>query len=114
VVTAVDLIRDPPKIATFPVKRIFGNQDKYKDDSRYSPVDQMRIEKKLGEIEQTASRVMARVIDAYTTGKEKISLSRLNKDLLRKFQFVMKYRGPLFFSRFNHQTADAYTSNDRV
>jgi hypothetical protein len=114
VVTAVDLIRDPPEISTFPVKRIFGNQDMYKDDSRYSPVDQMRMEKKLGEIEQTTSRIIARVINAYTTGKEKISLSRSDKDLLRKFQFVMKYRGPLFFRRFNHQTADAYTSNDRV
>jgi hypothetical protein len=74
----------------------------------------MRLEKKLGEINQTASRVIARVIDAYTTGKEKISLSRLDKDLLRKFQFVIKYCGPLFFSCFNYQTADAYTLNDRV
>lgn len=101
---AVDLLKDPPEIATFPVKRIFGNQDMYKDDSKYNAKDQMRMEKKLGEIEQTASRVIARVVDAHITNKNGISLSRSDKDLLRKFQFV---------SRFNHQTAEAYNSSDR-
>jgi hypothetical protein len=85
IVNAVDLSADCPSIDTVLVRRIFGQQDMYKDVSKFTPEDQMRMEKKLGAIESDASRLIARVVDAHTAGKDGISLSRADKDILRKF-----------------------------
>jgi hypothetical protein len=101
-VKVANLDKSPPDITDELVRRTFGQQDMY-----------TRIEKKLSEIERDASRIIARVIDAHEAGKGMILLSRYENDLLRKFQFVMKYRGPIFFRRFNHQTAETYDSDDR-
>jgi hypothetical protein len=114
IVTAVSLNQDDPEFITSPVGRIFGQFDMYKDDSKFSLKDQVRIETKLCVIEEQASRIIARVADAHKAGYGEITLSRLDKDLLRKFIFVMKYRSPIFFARFNHQTAEDYHSDDRT
>ena len=114
VVTAVDLGHDIPKFVESPVGRIFGQYDMYKDDSKFSKKDQDRIETKLSRIEGQASRIIAKVADAHKTGKDKVKLSRHDKDLLRKYIFVMKYRSPIFFKRFNHQRAEDYASSDRA
>jgi hypothetical protein len=113
VVNAVDLTTDPPTINTVRVGRIFGAQDMYMDDSKFDPQERRYMETKLSHIERDADRVIARVVDAHTACKESITLTRSDKDLLRKFLFVMKYRSPIFFRRFNHQTAEKYDSNDR-
>jgi hypothetical protein len=113
-VNAVDLTKYLPEVSTVRVKRMFGEQDMYKDSSKSAPRDQNNIEEKLARLEQAASQIIARVVVAYTKGEDKISLSRADKDLLRQFLFVMKYRGPIFFKRFNHQTAEEYDSDDRV
>jgi hypothetical protein len=86
----------------------------YKDSSKFTPNDQHYIEKKLGEIEQAASRIITRVVVAHAKGEVEVSLSRTDKDQLRKYLFVMKYRSPIFFKRFNHQTAEEYDSDDRA
>jgi hypothetical protein len=113
-VTAVGLEQDVPKFVTSPVGRIFGQFDMYKDDSAFSEKEQDRIEKKLSVIEGHASRVIAKVADAYKAGKNEVTLSRFDKDLLRKYIFVMKYRSPIFYERFNHQKAEDYSSDDRA
>jgi hypothetical protein len=100
-VNAVDLTTDCAIIGTVPVRRICGEQDMYRDV--FTPEKQTRIEDKLGTIEGVAARIIDRVVP----------LSRAKKDILRKFLFVMKYRSPIFFRRFNHDTADTYDSNDR-
>jgi hypothetical protein len=64
-VNAVDLTTDCPTIDTVPVRRIFGQQDMYKDVSKFTPKDQMHMEKKLGTIEQVAACIIARVVDAH-------------------------------------------------
>ncbi|KAG9190589.1 hypothetical protein G6011_08677 [Alternaria panax] len=114
VVNAVDLARDTAEFVTLPVRRMFGQVDMYKDDSAFSETDQHRIERKLSAIEGDASRIVAKVVDAHKAGKEEVSLSRHEKDLLRKFIFVMKYRSPIFYQRFNHQKAEDYDSDDRA
>jgi hypothetical protein len=113
-VNTIDLCNMPPEINKALVKRTFGMQDMYKDTNKFKITDQMHMERKLGAIEQTASRVLARVADAHKDGKEGISLSRPDKDLLRKFSFVMKYRSPIFFRRFDHQVSEDYDSDDRT
>lgn len=112
--STISLAKESPEIIEVPVQRTFGQPDMYKDDSTFLWKDQMRIETKLGKIESEASKVIKKVIDAHEAGHDEVSLSRLEKDILRKFQFVMKYRSPTFFERFNHQTADEYNAKDRT
>ncbi|KAH7090167.1 hypothetical protein FB567DRAFT_519249 [Paraphoma chrysanthemicola] len=111
-VNIVDLGKSPPEIRKTFVRRTFGLHNMYKDS--LNSADQMHVEKKFGEIEQISSRIIARVVDAHKAGKESITLSRLDKDYLRKFCFVMKYRSPGFFRRFNHEVAEDYNSADRT
>jgi hypothetical protein len=112
-VNVVSLDNDPPKIGTKLVMEILGQEDMYKDDSKFSKKEQMHIETKLGGIEQAASQIIAKVADAHEAGNNEITLSRYDKDVLRRFLFVMKYRGVNFFNRFNHKTAEEYNSDDR-
>ncbi|KAJ6283841.1 hypothetical protein J3E71DRAFT_149649, partial [Bipolaris maydis] len=97
----------PPEITDDLVRKTFGRRGMYNNG-----LDD-RIEKKLANIEQNVSQIIARVLDAHKAGKDGISLVRSEKDLLRKFQFVMRYRSPIFFDRFNHQTAEDYNSDDK-
>ncbi len=111
-VKAVDLTKNPSKILTAPVARIFGQQDMYKD--HFKPTAQeMHVEKKLFEIERDVGVILAKICYAHEDGMNKISLLRCEKDLLCKFAFVSRYRGPIFFERFNHQTPEDYNSKDR-
>jgi len=112
-VNAIILSEDPPKIAAFPVGRICGQDDMYRDDSKFPKYEQRRIETKLSQIEHAASVIISKVTKAHSEGKTNISLSRHDKDALRKFLFVMKYRSPIFFRRFNHQRAEDYNADDR-
>jgi hypothetical protein len=109
-INAVDLTKSPPTLDAVPVKRTFGKSNMYKDDSIQ---DQMHVEKKFSRLENDARCIIARVVVAHTKGEGSIELSRADKDLLRKFLFVMKYRGLNLFERFNHQTMEDYKSNDR-
>jgi hypothetical protein len=113
VVNAVDLTKDRPTIDTVFVSRIFGAQNMYMDDTKFDLRERRHMETKLSHIERDAGRIIARVVDAHMAEKESITLTRLEKDLLRKFLFVMKYRSPIFFRRFNHQLAEEYDSSDR-
>jgi hypothetical protein len=112
-VNTVDLTTHPLTFKAVLVKKTFGHKDMYKDSSKLIQGEQRYIEKKLGDLEQDASHIIARVVVAHARGEDDISLSRTDKDLLRKFLFVMKYRSPIFFTRFNHETADEYDSSDR-
>ena len=114
VLHAVDLDVAPPKLVKVPVKHTFGNLNMYQDDTKFSPKDQSRIEKKLSNLESATSHIIQRIIIAHKNNEKEISMSRKDKDILRKFLFVMKYRSPAFFQRFNHQSAGDYKAEDRT
>jgi hypothetical protein len=40
-------------------------------------------------------------------------MKRPQRDILRKFLFIMKYRGKRFHKRYFHDTAEAYDENDQ-
>ena len=113
-VKAVKLGKYPPELTETPIKRTFGQYDMYKDNSKFSSKEQKYMKEKLSVIEGHASRIIARIINAHKASKDGITLSRPDKDLLRKFLFVMKYRSPIFFRRFNPQTAEGYNSDDQT
>jgi hypothetical protein len=114
ILNTVNLAKNLPTIDTRLVRRTFGQNDMYKDDSGPTAKDQERIERKLGRIESDASRIIAKAVVAHQSGNSDITIIRSEQDVLQKFLFIMKYRSPIFFKRFNHQTADGYASNDRT
>ena len=110
---AISLDKDPPELVQIPVKRTFGQLDMYVNESKFDHQKQMRIEEKLGLLEAAASKIINKIKEAQLCKKE-VWISRLEKDTLHKFLFVMKYRGPIFFRRFNHLRAKDYNADDKI
>ena len=50
---------------------------------------------------------------SYEAGDKVVLLTRLDRDLVRKFLFLLKYRGSGFHRRFYHGSPEEYDSNDR-
>ncbi|KAK0643888.1 hypothetical protein B0T16DRAFT_190532 [Cercophora newfieldiana] len=139
VVRNVDLTQDPPVICEKPVKRILGEMDMYDDDhpatataaaaatapeSSKPSQTERNLEKMLGQLESKASAVFQKITKAYKEdvkdkaegtdfGPASVELTRGERDLIRKFLFILKYRGMRFRKRFYHATAETYDDDDR-
>ncbi|KAM0797655.1 hypothetical protein BDR22DRAFT_810083 [Usnea florida] len=94
------------------VGETFGMVDMYRDFDQ-ADQDQHRLEKQLSVLESKAGELFARVKKMYDAGKEEIQLSRNERDLLRRFLFIMMYRNTSFAGRFEKSRED-YDSDDRV
>ena len=94
------------------VSDTFGIVDMYRDFDQ-TDQDQHRLEKQLSALESAAGMLFARVKRMYDAGKKEIQLSRKERDLLRKFLFIMLYRNTTFAGRFEKSRED-YDSDDRV
>ena len=92
-----------------PIAKEFGLFDMYRD--RTIP-DQHDLEKKLSRLEAQAGVVISKARKALDSGSE-IELTRFERDTIRKFFFMMKYRSSTFHTRFNHQSIDTYDADDR-
>jgi len=91
------------------VGRSYGFPDMYKD------VDHERVyhvEEALSRLESDAARIYHRIKKDHESGKYKFSLSRGERNILRKFLFVMRYRSHKFWSKYTG-TIDNYDFNDR-
>lgn len=74
------------------ISRTFGVQDLYADAA--NSTDKDHIEKLLANLEHRASDIIAQVRSRHNDGDKLITLKRFEKDVLRKFLFIMKYRRP--------------------
>lgn len=74
------------------ISRTFGVQDLYADAANSTDTD--HIERLLGNLERRASDIIAQVRSRHDDGEKLITLERFEKDVLRKFLFIMKYRRP--------------------
>ncbi|KFY15537.1 hypothetical protein V492_01919 [Pseudogymnoascus sp. VKM F-4246] len=74
------------------IARTFGVQDLYADAT--NSTDTEHIEGLLGTLEDQASEIIAQVRSKHLEGSKLITLKRAEKDVLRKFLFIMKYRRP--------------------
>ena len=75
--------------------------------------DQHRLEKKLGDLESLAGELLARARKTFVQPGASLTFSRPEKDILRKFLFLMKYRNSRFSSRFNVATVNEYVEDDK-
>ncbi|KAK4449868.1 hypothetical protein QBC34DRAFT_83855 [Podospora aff. communis PSN243] len=129
VVRNVDLTADPPVICEKPVKRILGEMNMYEknDDPSSHPIDpktQRSLERMLGDLENKVAAVFRKITKAYQEdikakaegsdfGPASVEMTRGERDLIRKFLFILKYRAMRFHKRFYHDTAEDYNENDR-
>ncbi|KAK4109656.1 hypothetical protein N656DRAFT_782896 [Canariomyces notabilis] len=112
VVRNLDLLADPPVINEKPVGRILGQTNMYQDTSR--PIEeQQHIELMLARLESQASMVFQKVIEHFEQKEPGFWVTRDERNLLRKFLFLLKYRNDGSHRRFCHNTPEEYSENDR-
>ncbi|KAK5989089.1 hypothetical protein PT974_10587 [Cladobotryum mycophilum] len=93
------------------VRRSFGLFDMY-DDAKPIALNRRRIEKKFGLLESRIGKIYSRIIREHDQGKPMIWLKRTDKELLRKWIFLLKYRGSGVHQRYNQHAKD-YAEKDR-
>lgn len=112
VVNTLDLTEDVPIIQEARVNRILGQMDMYRDNRKPSS-EQQHVEQMFSKLECQASVVFRGITKAFDENKNEVWLTRADRDLVRKFLFLLKYRGSGFHQRFYHDTAEDYNSDDR-
>ncbi|KAI8630451.1 hypothetical protein F5Y19DRAFT_474233 [Xylariaceae sp. FL1651] len=113
VVNNVNLKADIAVIEETKVKRIFGKYDMYQDTSQLA-VQQRRIETMLGGLECHVSTIFHRIIKAFEAKDPSVWVTRDERNSIRKFLFLLKYRGPTFHRRFHHESLDQYEADDKA
>lgn len=108
----VDLTSEEPKIKESPVKRMLGMPDMYRDTTKPA-TEQHVVEQMLSRLESDASLVFRRITTVFEKGDGGIWLTRGERNLIRKFIFLMKYRNSKFHRRFYHETGASYEANDK-
>jgi Protein of unknown function (DUF4238) len=108
---AIDLSKDTVEIIETPVARTFGLTDMYRNFA--DATNQHYLEQKFSQLESNAGAIVSKVRKAFGAGHQDVWITRPERDVLRTFLFIMKYRGLRAHKRFYHQTADDYAENDR-
>ena len=93
------------------VAHTFGFVDMYRDINA-SASDPDDLEKRLSRLENDAARIIADIKRAHDSGREAVHIKRPEKDLLRKFLFIMHYRNTTLAGRYE-KSAEEYDANDR-
>ena len=108
---AINLAEDSADLIETPVSRTFGLTDMYRDFT--DATNQHSLEEQLSRLESQAGRIINKIRETFAKGKREVWMTRLDRDVLRKFLFVMKYRGPRMHERFYHKNAEDYSADDR-
>ncbi|KAK3954282.1 hypothetical protein QBC32DRAFT_336702 [Pseudoneurospora amorphoporcata] len=112
VTSSLDLTQDPAVFTEKPVSRIFGQINMY-DDFTKPNGEQRHVEKLLSKLEDQAATIFTKITKAYEANEDGVVLTRDERNVIRKFLFLMKYRSARFHTRFFHEKPEAYSENDR-
>ena len=113
VVNNVNLTVDPLSLEETPVKRVLGIDDMYQDTNQPTPQQQRYIESLFGRLESEASPIFRRIVKASEGGDQGLWLTRQERDRIRKFLFLLKYRGSTFHQRYYRMQPSDYDYNDQ-
>lgn len=108
---AINLAGAAAEVTETSVSRTFGFIDMYRDFANAS--NQHHLEEQLSRLESRAGEVVSKIRKAFDAGNQEVWITRTDRDILRKFLFIMKYRGSLARKRFYHQRIEDYSANDR-
>ncbi|KAI0107161.1 hypothetical protein GGR51DRAFT_516486 [Nemania sp. FL0031] len=113
IVNNVNLRANPITIQETKVARIFGQYDMYEDTAQ--PTAQQReIETMLGKLESHTSTIFRKIVKAFEAGDPNVWVTREERNSIRKFLFILKYRGSTFHQRFHHTGSGEYNFNDKA
>lgn len=62
--------------------------------------NQHYLEEQLSGLESRAGGIVSTIRKAFEAGNQEVWITRTDRDVLRKFLFIMKYRGTRFRKRF--------------
>ncbi|KAL7942497.1 hypothetical protein V8C42DRAFT_331170 [Trichoderma barbatum] len=95
-----------------PIRRTCGLENMY-EDSGNLPQDQGHLEKKFAALERRASVIYRKIINAYKDGQSDVWLTRTEKDILRKFMFLLTLRSEQYHRKFNINSVQDYNEDDK-
>ena len=107
----INLAGEEVEITETTVAKTFGMMDMYRDFGKSTK--QHEVEEQLSVLESRAGEIISTIRKAFETGKPDVWITRTQRDTLRKFLFIMKYRGCRFHKRYFHEEADTYDENDK-
>ncbi|KAK4060513.1 uncharacterized protein Triagg1_10740 [Trichoderma aggressivum f. europaeum] len=94
------------------VRRICGLENMYVNPTKPSQ-DHGHLEKKFAVFENKASCIYRKIMKAHKDGKPAILLKRTEKDVLRKFVYLLTYRGEQFYRKYNVDGIEDYDDGDK-
>ncbi|KAF8451461.1 hypothetical protein BDZ91DRAFT_802688 [Kalaharituber pfeilii] len=92
-----------------PVGNRYGNPSMYLDASASN---KQHIEVALSKLERIASNIITRIKEALAKGDAMVTMTRTERNNLRKFLFVMRYRTQLIWGKYN-RPLEQYDMADR-
>lgn len=107
----INLAGEESEITETSVARTFGMMDMYRDLG--VSTKQHQVEEQLSVLESRAGEIISTIRKAFEAGKADVWITRTQRDTLRKFLFIMKYRGSRFHRRYFHDSIDGYDANDK-
>jgi hypothetical protein len=108
----VDLASDEQRLIESPVSRWFGQEDMYKDFAD-AIKSKKEVEQELSKLECRTAETLHRVKKAHENSEPGIWLTRVERNKLRKFLFIIKYRGPGFYEKYMSEDPQTYDSEDK-
>jgi len=107
----LDLSTPKATINETAVGRTFGLTDMYRDFA--DATNQHYLEDQLSKLESRVGEIISTIRKAFEAQDRDLWLTRPERDILRKFLFIMKYRGSTMHKRFYHEGAEGYNADDR-
>lgn len=107
----IDLSGPTAEIVDATVGRTLGKVDMYRDFAKAE--NQQGLEMQLSVLESLAGSVVAKIRKGFEAGDKDVWITRLERDTLRKFLFIMKYRSSNMDKRFRHESFEDYSADDR-
>jgi len=91
------------------IGRSYGIPDMYKDLDHERVY---RVEELLSKLESSVAIIYHKIKQIHKNGRSKFSITRKERNILRKFLFFMRYRSHKFWSKYTG-TIDTYERSDR-
>ncbi|KAH6681370.1 hypothetical protein B0J14DRAFT_623366 [Halenospora varia] len=107
----LNLSGEEPEITETSVAKTFGMMDMYRDFGAFTK--QHQVEEQLSVLESRAGEIISTIRKAFEAGKTDVWITRTQRDTLRKFLFIMKYRSSRFHKRYCHENTDDYDEDDK-
>ena len=102
---------DAIEILETTVAKTLGMMDMYRDFR--GQTKQHHLEEKLSKLEARAGQVISKIRQSLKARNQEVCITRTQRNDLRKFLFIMKYRGSGMHKRYFHSDADEYSQNDK-